>query len=238
MLLSLAVYRDDLGLALRSGHHRTARSCTRWGTTSPRGSAASTSARRLSSHSSAPGSRSRTSLSMSRPKPMSRSRARWSEQSAALAVYLWAQIGGQRPPARDRLCRAVPQSLQSAPDLAARRRPHARPSLGPQIWFVGVPHPDCGACCIGRARCCSIVAILAAPQLISAWRYDPHAPEHVAYYGVPLQTKLEYGGAYLALAALLAVMTYDVHDAGADDADGAVVKRAARSPTPAVIARP
>ncbi|WP_247367540.1 MULTISPECIES: hypothetical protein [unclassified Bradyrhizobium] len=48
--------------------------------------------------------------------------------------------------------------------------------------------------------------------LLGAWRYDPHAPENVAYYGVPLQTKLEYGGAYLALAALLAVMTYDVHE--------------------------
>lgn len=29
---------------------------------------------------------------------------------------------------------------------------------------------------------------------------------------VPLQTRLEYGSAYLALAALLAVMTYDVHE--------------------------
>ncbi|MFX5968846.1 hypothetical protein ABTE68_20790, partial [Acinetobacter baumannii] len=57
-----------------------------------------------------------------------------------------------------------------------------------------------------------IVLILAIPQLISAWRYDPGAPENLAYYGVPLQTKLEYGGAYLALAALLAVMTYDVHE--------------------------
>jgi len=57
-----------------------------------------------------------------------------------------------------------------------------------------------------------IVAILAAPQLMKAWRYDPKAPENVAYYGVPLQTKLEYGAAYLALAALLAVMTYDVHE--------------------------
>jgi hypothetical protein len=34
----------------------------------------------------------------------------------------------------------------------------------------------------------------------------------VAYYGVPLQTRLEYGAAYLALAVLLAVMTYDVHE--------------------------
>ncbi|WP_247523821.1 hypothetical protein [Bradyrhizobium sp. 145] len=51
-----------------------------------------------------------------------------------------------------------------------------------------------------------------SPQLLGAWRYDPHAPENVAYYGVPLETKLEYGGAYLALAALLAVMTCDVHE--------------------------
>ena len=57
-----------------------------------------------------------------------------------------------------------------------------------------------------------IVVILAVPQLMKAWRYDPKAPESVAYHGVPLQTRLEYGGAYLALAALLAVMTYDVHE--------------------------
>ncbi|MFX5570844.1 hypothetical protein ABTD96_21210, partial [Acinetobacter baumannii] len=57
-----------------------------------------------------------------------------------------------------------------------------------------------------------IVVILAVPQLISAWHYDPHAPENIAYYGVPLQTKLEYGSSYLARAALLAVMTYDVHE--------------------------
>jgi hypothetical protein len=31
-------------------------------------------------------------------------------------------------------------------------------------------------------------------------------------HGAPLQTKVEYGGAYLALAGLLAVMTYDVHE--------------------------
>jgi hypothetical protein len=28
-----------------------------------------------------------------------------------------------------------------------------------------------------------IVAILAAPELVKAWRYDPKAPENVAYYG-------------------------------------------------------
>ena len=83
--------------------------------------------------------------------------------------------------------------------------------LSPRIWFVGVP--ILVALVLYRpSPMLLIVAILAAPQLVSAWRYDPHAPENVVYYGVPLQTKLEYGGAYLALAALLAVMTYDVHE--------------------------
>jgi Zn-dependent protease len=83
--------------------------------------------------------------------------------------------------------------------------------LSPRIWFLGVPillvlmlyRPS---------PMLIIVVILAIPQLIKAWRYDPQAPENVAYYGVSLQTKFEYGAAYLALAALLAVMTYDVHE--------------------------
>ena len=36
-------------------------------------------------------------------------------------------------------------------------------------------------------------------QLVKAWRYDPKAPENVAYYGAALQSKFKYGGAYLAL---------------------------------------
>jgi Zn-dependent protease len=83
--------------------------------------------------------------------------------------------------------------------------------LSPRIWFVGVP--ILLAIMLYRpSPMLIIVAVLAAPQLMKAWRYDPKAPENVAYYGVPLQTKLEYGAAYLALAALLAVMTYDVHE--------------------------
>ena len=83
--------------------------------------------------------------------------------------------------------------------------------LGPRIWFLGVP--ILLALMLYRpSPMLVIVVILAVPQLMKAWRYDPKAPENVSYYGVPLQTKLEYGGAYLALAALLAVMTYDVHE--------------------------
>jgi hypothetical protein len=58
----------------------------------------------------------------------------------------------------------------------------------------------------------AIIAIIAFPQLIKAWKYDPKAPENLAYYGVALQAKLEYGGLYLALTAYLSVMTFEVHE--------------------------
>jgi hypothetical protein len=47
---------------------------------------------------------------------------------------------------------------------------------------------------------------------VRAWNYDAKAPENVAYYSTPLQTKLEYGVIYLALTALLCIMTFEVHE--------------------------
>jgi hypothetical protein len=38
-----------------------------------------------------------------------------------------------------------------------------------------------------------LIAVLSFPQLVRAWNYDAKAPENVAYYSTPLQTKLEYG---------------------------------------------
>src|SRR5262249_52504255 len=57
-----------------------------------------------------------------------------------------------------------------------------------------------------------MLAVISIPQLIKAWHYDPKAPENIAYYGVPVQTKLEYGVFYLALTGFLAVMTYELHE--------------------------
>ena len=83
--------------------------------------------------------------------------------------------------------------------------------LSPRIWFLGVP--ILLALVLYRpSPMLVVVVILAVPQLMKAWRYDPRAPENLAYYGVPFQTKFEYGAAYLMLAALLAIMTYDVHE--------------------------
>jgi Zn-dependent protease len=83
--------------------------------------------------------------------------------------------------------------------------------LSPRVWLLGAPLML--ALMLYRpSPILFIVAILAFPQLLKAWNYDPKAPENVAYYGVPLQAKLEYGGLYLALTAYLAVMTYEVHE--------------------------
>jgi Zn-dependent protease len=129
---------------------------------------------------------------------------------AALAVYLWARSEDSG------LLLAISYAglflnLFNLLPISPLDGGRVTAVLSPRIWLLGAPMLV--ALMIYRpSPMLLIVAIIAVPQLISAWRYDPYAPENVAYYGVPLQTKLEYGGAYLALAALLAVMTYDVHE--------------------------
>jgi len=83
--------------------------------------------------------------------------------------------------------------------------------ISPRIWLIGAPMML--AMLLYRpSPVLAIIAILAFPQLIKAWKNDPKAPENRAYYGVPLQAKLEYGGLYLALTAYLGIMTFEVHE--------------------------
>jgi Zn-dependent protease len=129
---------------------------------------------------------------------------------AALAVYLWARSEASG------LLLAVAYSglflnLFNLLPISPLDGGRITAVLSPRIWFLGVPLLL--ALLLYRpSPMLVIVTLLAAPQLMKAWRYDPKTPENVAYYGTTLQTKLEYGGAYLTLAALLAIMTYDVHD--------------------------
>jgi Zn-dependent protease len=129
---------------------------------------------------------------------------------AALAVYLWARSENSG------LLMAVAYSglflnLFNLLPISPLDGGRVTAVLSPRVWFLGVP--ILLALMLYRpSPMLMIVAILAVPQLKQAWHYDPKAPENVAYYGIPLQTKLEYGGAYLGLAALLAIMTYDVHE--------------------------
>jgi len=82
--------------------------------------------------------------------------------------------------------------------------------LGPRIWFLGVP--VLVALFVYRpSPLLLIVALLAAPQLLAAWRHDPNAPGAKAYYEVGRAARWRYGLWYLGLAAYLALMAYDAH---------------------------
>ena len=82
--------------------------------------------------------------------------------------------------------------------------------LSPRIWLLGAPMML--ALMLYRpSPLLVLIAILAVPSLRKAWHYDAKAPENIAYYGVPMELKLEYGCFYLGLAAFLAIMTESVY---------------------------
>ncbi len=82
--------------------------------------------------------------------------------------------------------------------------------LGPRVWLVGLPilaafwyyHPS---------PLLLLVGLMALPKVMEAWNYDPKAPKNLAYYGVPLATKIEYAGLYLILVLVLAIVTNLLH---------------------------
>ena len=82
--------------------------------------------------------------------------------------------------------------------------------LSPRIWLLGAP-VMLALLAWRPSPSLMLVAVISFPQLLKAWRYDPDDPANRAYYGVPNAVKLEYGFGYLALTALLGVMTYEVH---------------------------
>ena len=83
--------------------------------------------------------------------------------------------------------------------------------VSPRVWLLGIPILI-GLFFYRPSPLLVLVAILAAPQLMKAFKYDPTAPENAAYYGATTQTKLTYGAYYLMLAGFLSIMTYDVHE--------------------------
>jgi Zn-dependent protease len=83
--------------------------------------------------------------------------------------------------------------------------------LSPRVWLIGAPLMI-ALMFYSPSPMLILIVVMAFPQLVKAWRYDPAAPENAAYYNVPLAVKLEYGAGYLGLAGLLAIMSYDVHN--------------------------
>jgi Zn-dependent protease len=83
--------------------------------------------------------------------------------------------------------------------------------ISPRVWLFGAP--ILVALFFWRpSPLLILMAVLAAPQLWRAVRFDPAAPENQAYYAVAPAKRLEYATYYLGLAAFLAVMSYDVYE--------------------------
>jgi Zn-dependent protease len=83
--------------------------------------------------------------------------------------------------------------------------------LTPRIWFAGVP-VLLALFYYRPSPILILVALLAAPQLWRAWKYDANAPENIAYYGISRQVRFTYSAYYLLLLVFLAMMTHDVHE--------------------------
>lgn len=83
--------------------------------------------------------------------------------------------------------------------------------LTPRVWLVGVP--VLVALFFWRpSPMLILVAVLAAPQVMRAWKYDPKDPANQQYYAVSGETRLTYSMYYLGLLACLAVMAHDTHE--------------------------
>jgi Zn-dependent protease len=83
--------------------------------------------------------------------------------------------------------------------------------LSPRMWLVGVPILI-GLFLWRPSPLLVVMAILAAPQVMRALRYNSAAPENAAYYSASAETKLTYATLYIGLAAFLALMSYDVKE--------------------------
>lgn len=83
--------------------------------------------------------------------------------------------------------------------------------LSPRVWLLGVP-VLVGIFLWRPSPLLILMAILAAPQVIKAWRYDPADPANQRYYAVSNETRIIYALYYIGLLAFLAVMAHDTHE--------------------------
>ncbi len=83
--------------------------------------------------------------------------------------------------------------------------------LSPRLWLLGVP-VLVSLFLYVPSPMLILVAVLAIPSIIKAWRYDPAAEENRRYAGVSAATRTEYALLYLGLAAFLAIMAWEVHE--------------------------
>lgn len=83
--------------------------------------------------------------------------------------------------------------------------------LSPRLWLLGVP-VLLGLFWLNPSPMLILIAVMAAPQVMKAWRFKADDPANAGYYRASAETRLSYGTAYLGLLGFLAVMTHDVHE--------------------------
>jgi Zn-dependent protease len=80
--------------------------------------------------------------------------------------------------------------------------------ISPRLWLIGAPI-FIGLFFYLKNPLLIIIAALAAPNVIKAWRGIP--AEEQSYYLASSETRFNYGLLYLGLAAFLAIMCNDLH---------------------------
>jgi Zn-dependent protease len=82
-------------------------------------------------------------------------------------------------------------------------------AISPRLWLIGVP--VLVALFFYRpSPLLILMAVLALPNVMKAWR-GLRSPEEHAYYSVRPETRLSYATLYLGLAAFLAIMCEQLH---------------------------
>ncbi len=82
-------------------------------------------------------------------------------------------------------------------------------ALSPRIWLLGIP--ILGWMLFTHfSAILLIVAILAVPHVLAAFRFDANHPANQQYFDVPARKRWEYGLMYVGLIAFLAYMCNDV----------------------------
>lgn len=82
--------------------------------------------------------------------------------------------------------------------------------LSPRIWLLGAP-VLVGLFFYNPSPILILMAIIALPQVMKAWHYDPEAPENQIYYDVGTGTKFTYGAYYVGLLGFLSIMAHNTH---------------------------
>ena len=82
--------------------------------------------------------------------------------------------------------------------------------ISPKVWWLGVPILIT-LFITSHSPMLLLIAILAAPQLMSTFRGATQDPAYARYYDVPLATRYSYAAYYLGLTAFLGIMSYQLH---------------------------